>query len=245
MNTVSTDRALATIADGQSDHDVIAKVVEYAITGDGSLSSDRSFSGVVRLRQSIRSYIDRFWSRVSRSEDYSFGSDAAQELIEKVVLVLHGAIDDFEKEVGRNVGANDAVIINTDAERHLRDPDIYFQESWSANLSKTLEIAVEKYYHVKAREGYLLCDLPLILPIVVFPSTEMLVAAARTEPHDNFTYHGKSARELKQSLFGRRRGISALALQSITPESVERIYAHIPEARLFLRILSWSRLGWP
>ena len=243
MNTVSTDRALATIADGQSDHDVIARVVEYAISDGRNLSSDRS-PVVVQLRQSIRSYIDRFWSKVGRSEDYSFGSDAARELIDKVVLVLHGAIDDFGKEVGRDLHARDILIINTDSERYLRDPHTYFQESWPASISKTLELAVEEYYHVKARSGYLLSDLPLILPLVVFPSTEMLVAAARTEEHSNFVHHGKSAGELKQRLFGRRRGISSLALQSITPESVERIYAHLPEARLILRILSWYRFGW-
>ncbi len=239
------DRYLGIIADGPTDREILAKLVCCTIDSTSESDDPNPFTNIVLLHQTIRHHVDKFWNEASKSDDYRIASGHARTFIGNVMAVLDGSIDEFKREVGRDIEERDILIINTDSERVLRDKHVYFEEDWPANLSKTLELAVEKYYHVKARDGYLLPHLPLILPLAVFPSTEMIVAAAETNPYETFTYHGQRPHELKALLYGQDFGFGQLALGTITPESVERIYAHIPEARLFLRLLSWSRFGWP
>ena len=242
----AADRYLGVIADGPTDREVLAKLVCCTI-GDASESDHPNpFTDIVLLqRQTIRHHVDRFWNEASRSDDYRIVTGHARTFIGNVIAMLHGSIDEFKNEVGRDIEGQDLLIINTDSEKVLRSKDTYFEEEWSGSLSRLLWAAVERYYHIKASHNHPISALPLILPLPVFPSTEMLVAAADTNPYGAFTYHGKKPHELKRILYGQDFGFGQLALDMITPESVESIYAHIPEARLFLRILSWNRYGWP
>ena len=245
-STQVAERYLGVIADGPTDREVLAKLVRCTVGGTGESDGPNRFSDIVLLqRQTIRHHVDKLWDEASRSDDYRIVSGHARTFIGKVVAVLHGSIDEFKNEVGRDIEGQDLLIINTDSERVLRSKDTYLEEEWGGSLSRLLWAAVEKYYHIRASHSHLIGALPLILPLPVFPSTEMLVAAAGASPYGAFTYHGKKPHELKRMLYGQDFGFGQLALDSITPESIESIYAHIPEARLFLRILFWSRFGWP
>jgi hypothetical protein len=44
-----------------------------------------------------------------------------------------------------------------------------------------LREAIEKFYNTQATNGYQRKCLPIIMPLATFPSTEVLVAAARGE----------------------------------------------------------------
>ena len=245
-STQAADRYLGVIADGPTDREVLKKLVCCTIGGTSEPDDPTPFAKIVLLqRQTIRHHVDKFWYEASKSDDYRVISGHARTFMGSVIAVLDGSIDEFRREVGRDIEERDTLIINTDSERPLRSQDAYFGEEWCGSLSRLLWVAVEKYYHVGKSRSYTIRTLPLILPIPVFPSTEMLVAAADTNPYETFTYYGKKPHELKKLLYGQDFGFGQLALDMITPESVESIYAHIPEARLFLRILSWSRFGWP
>lgn len=245
-STQAAERYLGVIADGPTDRQVLAKLVRCTVGGASESDHPTPFTDIVLLqRQTIRHHVDRFWNEASRSDDYRVVSGYARTFIGNVMAVLDGSIDEFRREVGRDIEEQDILIVNTDSERPMRSKVAYFEEEWCGSLSRLLWTAVEKYYHIKVSHNHPINALPIILPLAVFPSTEMLVAAADANTYGAFTYHGKKPRELKRILYGQDFGFGQLALQAITPESVESIYAHIPEARLFLRILSWGRFGWP
>jgi hypothetical protein len=94
---------------------------------------------------------------------------------------------------------------------------------------------------LRTKQGYKRQDLPVIVSMVTFPSTEIIVAAARGEK----SIHGKKAKELKQLLYGktdlRKLGENEFqeqALDFITPESINDIFKAVPESRLFIQTLS-------
>jgi len=91
------------------------------------------------------------------------------------------------------------------------------------------------------RQGYGKENLPLIIPIVPFPSTDILIAVASGKAR----YYGKNARDLKKMLYDttdlRTIGIEdfeELALRHITSERINLIFERIPESRFFVNFLS-------
>lgn len=41
---------------------------------------------------------------------------------------------------------------------------------------------LKKFYRAKARDGYTHEYLPVVIPVVTFPSTEIFIAAAKIDP---------------------------------------------------------------
>ena len=125
----------------------------------------------------------------------------------------------------------------------IREND-YF-EVWALSLSKICLVAVEKFYQAKAIEYFPSSRIPLIVPVIAFPSTEVFVSAAKemTSRH-----YGKSARELKRNLYGtddlatlHDSALAEKALNFITPTTVEHIFRQRPESRLFIQHLSFGK----
>ncbi len=150
--------------------------------------------------------------------------------------MLESAIFKFEKHIGKPLSCRDRVILATDAERKLAHKDRYFEE-WAWVVPRLLEQAIEKWYHYRIGHGYARADLPVVLPVVFFPSIDVLVAAAK----DAFDPRGLRPAELKRRLYGtddlRSVGpdrFGEMGLNCITPEGIENIWKMVPEVRLFL-----------
>ncbi|MEM9542072.1 MAG: hypothetical protein AAGA60_21570 [Cyanobacteria bacterium P01_E01_bin.42] len=84
--------------------------------------------------------------------------------------------------------------------------------------------------------------LPLILPFVVFPSTEILIASARSLLSK---CRGKKPTELKQLPYQTNNihtmdsdALENKALQYLDEQEMQRIYKDIPEARILIQTLS-------
>ena len=77
------------------------------------------------------------------------------------------------------------------------------------------------------------------MPLATFPSTEVLVAAARGELNKHY---GKNPREWKMLLYKTEHPqdeqIEQEALDYITPETIDYIFNDLPEARFFIQTLS-------
>jgi hypothetical protein len=217
------------IGDGDNDRLILLKIVKSIVPWN--------VNEVPIQRQSFRVAIDKYWQN-SDEDDFWFPHNSANELKKKVSETLYAAFNDFQYNSG-NVTNNDIIIASTDAEHYLANSDKYF-DWWAFSLMKIFISGVESFYHYmihhqdRSKE-----NLPLIIPIVPFPSIEILVAAARNMSD----YYGKKPNELKTMLYGKNKRIGPeeledKALKHITSDSVNLIFKHIPESRSFINFLS-------
>jgi hypothetical protein len=101
--------------------------------------------------------------------------------------------------------------------------------------------AIETFYEIMASSGYSPKSLPTILSIATFPSTEIVIGAVRNL-HDRC--YGKKPKELKRLLYGteemsrlRADDLKKKVLDFITLDSINSIFRHIPESRIFIQTL--------
>jgi hypothetical protein len=219
------------IGDGVTDRLILLKIVKSIVPWN--------VNEVPIQRQSFRVAIDKYWQN-SNENDFWFPHNSANEPKKKVSEILYAAFNDFQYNSG-NVTDNDILIASTDTERHLNNPDFFF-EWWAFSLTKIFISGIESFYHYmihhqsRGKE-----NLPLIIPILPFPSTDILVAAARNMSG----YYGRKPNELKRMLYDTDNlrtippeDFEDLALKHITPDSINLIFKHIPESRPFINFLS-------
>lgn len=137
------------------------------------------------------------------------------------------------------------MLVTTDAEIALSRANDYFQD-WAFSISKIFMGAIEQFYNIRTIRGYSAEYLPLIIPIVTFPSTEIIVAAAK----NILNPYGKKPSELKKLLYGTddlatlsQEELQEKALDFITPESIQRIFSCVPESRIFIQMLSFGKVN--
>ena len=232
-------RNVAIIADGGSDYAIFKRIIECIIEGNYSSPSEVNF---VELRnQSIRDYVDRYWTNTKKS-DPALPSPPAIELQNKIFSELTKGFDEFAGELDSGIVTNkDILLLTTDAERRLSSEDDYFS-GYGFHVVKILESAIEKFYNFKANQDYSFEYLPLILPLVIFPSTEILIASARSLLSK---CRSKKPTELKQFLYQTSnihtmdaKALEDKALKYLNEQGLQRIYKDIPAARILIQTLS-------
>lgn len=231
-------RNIGIIADGGSDYTIIQHIVESILSGNYSSPSELKF--VELRRQSIRDYVDKYW-RDSKT-DPALPSQAAIKFRNNVSSVLVAAFDEFSNELeSGTLTNNDILLLTSDAERCLSSETDYL-EGYGFHLVTTLESAIAQFYRLKTSQGSSYKYLPLILPLIFFPSTEIFVAAAKSQMSQS---KGKKPSELKMMLYGtdNLKQVSAddlkeKALDYIDEEGIQKIYQNIPESRLLIQTIS-------
>jgi len=239
-------RYIGIFSDGVTDREILLKIAQCVLEGIGT--NNLSLEPVMLPRQSIRDHVDKYWVESKNCDKCGFPEKSArEELKDRVVNTVDGALRDFQAKAGRKLTTYDMLLFSTDAERYLTQSERYFDD-WAWIRSKILLGAVEKFYHFKLREVFYPEYLPMVFSLVLFPSTEIIVKAARTASGVEFNGRNKSARQLKREIYGTDdlRSLPDVkfereALDYITPEGISAIYRHVPESRLFLQMLSWAK----
>lgn len=234
-------RNLGIIADGGTDHEIFQKIAECVLLGEEYLESTTYLNVVPLIRRSLRDHIDRYWIEASKLNQYFLPSTPAKTLQDHVFYTLNGAFKDLLSSV--TITSNrDIILLTSDAEKTITHKAIYLNEAWAFSISKILMGAIERFYDYQITFNYLkYADIPVIIPLVTFPSTEILVAAAKNLSQ----IHDKSAKELKRMLYGtdnlssiRPENLKENTLEFITPQSIESIFKKVPDAQLFIQNLS-------
>ena len=232
-------RYVGLVADGNTDKEILAKVVTCLFENDERCH-------VLSLRQSFRDCVDQFTQMSSKSGNYCLSGRPATELRKKILRILFAALRDFENLCKRDLFHRDLMVLNTDAEFYLVHSDRYFSERWALCLTSSFLKAAEEFYHHQSNR-YRWTNLPMILPLVFFPSIDVLVAAAKTRHDQSFSYRGLRARVIKKNLYGtedlrdlQREQLEDVALRYITRDSVRSAYELLPEFRTFFRTMAWS-----
>jgi len=228
---------LCLVADGGTDQRILERIVQTCSRASGVA---RASLKVEHLRGvTLRDDIDRYWAATKKADSPSI-LKARDAFVKGTISLLESTSSKFKDLIGRPLSCRDRVILATDAERRLAHVDRYFDE-WAWVVPRLLEQSVEKWYHRKVAYGYPRANLPVILPVVFFPSIDVLVAAARAARGDAFDPRGLDAPQLKRQLYGtdELRSVSPeaferVALEHLTDEGIESIWKMVPEVRLFL-----------
>lgn len=237
------ERNIGIIGDGATDVAIFQKISQCILSD--KLEDKISLNYIDLKRQTIYDYIDRYCREANKVNNvcYLTGEQASQ-LKKSVTGTLFTACEEFESEMTRQVGNQDILLLTADTEIVLSSPDDYFKD-WRFSISKILAGSVEEFYRAKATQGYTHEYLPLVIPVVTFPSTEIFIAAARDKIGGKY---GRKPSEWKQILYGtdnlamlRDEDLREKALDFITYESIGKIFQSVPESRTFIQTLSFGR----
>jgi hypothetical protein len=215
------------ISDGSTDFEIFSSLSDILFTSDVKLNK-------IRLkRHCLRHSIDTYWRSNQNNRNSIF--------VQTILQTLYGALEDFYYEIGR-YSNEDIVLVTSDAERHFKNNDCYF-EDWTISFRTLINTAIDKFYNSKVKEGRSHSTIPHFLPIILFPSTDKLVASIR----DDIDFHSclnRPPNELKQLLYG-TSNLSELqdntftqkATSHFTISKIDKIFSNNVEIRHFIKAI--------
>jgi hypothetical protein len=228
-------RNIGIIGDGATDIAIFKKISECILSDEDQ--NNVTLNYIELNRQNIHDAVDKYCREADKIKDscYLTGKEALA-LKNSVIRTLLGAFADFESELGL-ISNRDIILVTADSEHTFSHPDDYFKD-WRFSISKILVGSIEEFYRAKVRENYTHEYLPVVIPFVVFPSTEILIAAAKIDPK----------KLMKQLLYGTTElqtisdeDFKKKALNFINSESIGRIFQNVPESRNFMQTLSLGK----
>ncbi len=229
-------RNIGIVGDGATDIAIFKKICECLLAKEDNF--------ILLKRQTIHDYVERYCREVNKVNSICYlTGEQASKFRKSVASTLYAACGEFESEIGQ-LTSRDILLLTADTEYVISNPDDYFND-WRFSISKILVGSIEEFYRAKSRDGYTHEYLPLVIPVVTFPSTEIFIAAAKDILRRNYS---KKPSELKQMLYG-TTNLAAIqdqefkekALDFITPESIGRIFQNVPESRTFIQTLSFGK----
>jgi hypothetical protein len=232
-------RNIGIIGDGPTDRIIFTKIVECILTEEDP-SKELIDCNIIELqRQKIFDFIQKYVN-----EDKKNLSPNPEDLVKSVTGVLNSGFRELIDQV--DICNCDIIILTTDSETVLKNPDDYF--NYGIKLFHILSEAAIKFYGGVLELGYSQDNIPLVLPIITFPSTEILIAAARGLKIAD--YYGKKPLELKQMIYNvpddrtvSDEDLKSKALDHITLKGIENIFKNIPESRHFIQTLSGYKVS--
>ena len=196
----------------------------------------------LKITDALSKYFDK-----NKTTDYSLFGNAAKEFRNTLCSILFTAISKFEKEKECLLTNKDILIVNGDAEHILGNQREYFKE-WAYTINSVIWLGIEEFYNKMVEKGYSYENLPLIIPIILFPSSEILVASSMDD-FNKVNYRSFNAKPaLKQKVYDTEsigEAITSGRLQEVldtfvVPESLSKIYSDLPEVRKMLHILTFK-----
>lgn len=225
---------VAIVGDGATDHKIFGKIIECILLEENP--ENISCEVIPLVRHKICDHVQKYKRECKKDSDYYLPSQAAVTLRDGVLGTINNAFKEFENTV--EISYRDILLITTDTEHTLGNKNQYF-ESWPINLSHILMESIDKFYNLQSLNGYDRQYLPIVMSLATFPSTEVIVAAARGLLNKHY---GKKPQEWKDELYGTRtprdEDIQNKALDFITPSSINNIFKNLPESRVFIKTLS-------
>jgi len=209
------------------------------------------------LKQFMKTLLSQHKVELGDDNFYEFKDLKLVDIIDKYKLNYgeKGFIDDiasilfvsFEKllKEKETITNNDIIILNSDSEKVLGERKKYF-EDWAYNVNHNLWKAADVFYEKMVSAGYNYKNLPLVIPLVLFPCSEILVASCMYDFQRENCRKMKPKPELKYKVYESdnipevlNNGYLKDVLDTyIIPEHIESIYREIPEARRLIHILS-------
>ncbi|MEZ4528301.1 MAG: hypothetical protein R2941_20500 [Desulfobacterales bacterium] len=192
----------------------------------------------------ISNAVAKYVSKFDREPDLH--SADARTVKSEIKSVLFAGVKKFEKEKDRCFCSKDLLPVNSDAEKILKNRHNYF-EKWAYALNEILWLSIEEFYDQMVQQNYTYENLPLILPLILFPSSEILVASCMYDfKKENFR-ELKAKPDLKCRVYGTDNipeavhtgKLDEVLSTFVIPEAIKDVYKEIPETRKIIQILSY------
>lgn len=243
-HTTDMNNLIQIIGDGSSDLDVLKQFVKSIFEKHHEIEfpNDNFILSDIKPRDEV----DRYFAESKKESKWGLYSDSAIKFKDKIKSLLFTAYNSLEKEKD-SVNNHDLIVFSTDSEVCLGNKNKAYFEEWNYTINAVICLAIEEFYDDMSQRGYVYENLPMILPIIIFPSIEILVAAAMENYDINIDRTYKANPELKQRVWGTDsipkaydEGYIPLAIKEyITPENLHKIYKNVPEVRKFMQILAF------
>lgn len=240
---------IAIIRDGESDFLVLKRLLSVLFERYRNASlEDENFLNLKDL--SPRDIVEKFVDK-GKSENYAAFGKQAEEFRRRIKGLLHAGLKALRNEK-EAVSNRDILILYTDAELALVDSSHYNDDNRHAySLRTQMQLAIDEFYQALAQQYEAFETLPFIVPIILFPSSEILVAAFIGElgsKNDRKNYRKYEAIDLKQYVYDSKsihevihtgqleKKLNAYIVND--EETINRVYKELPELRTLLHILA-------
>lgn len=236
-------KKIAIIKDGYSDFMVLKSFISklFVIEQNINIPPD-NFIDLQDLK--IGDAIDKYLVYANKNNETNLNGKYAKELKNSIINVLYVAI------TKNNFNNKDILILNGDAEHRLIRRENFFDE-WVKRLISIVKLSIDEFYEKMCKQGYLYNNLPIVIPLILFPSIEILVAACFLSDREKQTMRELRAKpDLKNKVWetdnipfaietGRINQVLDLCFNSDNNTSLDEIYKEIPEVRNLIHILSY------
>jgi len=228
------------ICDGESDYRVLCHLIQVIVQKHHDLSLEGG--DFLKHDFSIRNALDAY---LRKSKDNSLLSEESDVLVKAIHKRLSMACGVLSKKGA--TGCKHLLIVNTDAEKILGTNLNYFNEEYY-HLQQIFEFAIATFYEKMVERGYTYEVLPLICPVLLFPSSEIVVAAAMVKDETEFLkdrLRKKSPKpHLKKYVYDTDHipdaDIEGVLNTFLDENSLARIYQLIPELRKLVQFLAFQ-----
>lgn len=218
-------RHVGIIGDGETDYRVFRKIVETLLVNEVKIVELR--------RQTLHDAIEKYWKNTRKNDS----------ILQKAVTgILNAALLDFESEIGESLTCKDILLLTTDAEKRfasLNNEQIYWDSGdHYFGILHCLMNAIRDFYSTQYKQGHPPENLPMMIPIVTFPSIEPFLLIAKGEKTSNI--NGKTPTDLKICLYKTDNPCGKAieqAIKEISEDKVYEILKIIPESRFFIQTL--------
>ena len=237
---------VAIIRDGYSDFLVLKKFISTIFQHHHliELGDDNffEFDKPLTITDALSNYI-----RKAHLENFDTFGAYAIDFRREIGSILLTAYNRFSKEKEIILTNRDILILNSDAEKTLGLKHKYF-EKWAYSINSIMWLAIEEFYDKMVEQGYEYTQLPLILPVILYPSSEILVASCMDD-FDKTNYRQFNAKPaLKQKVYDTdsiplaiKNGTIKEVLDAfVIPETLSKVYKDLPEIRKFMHILTFE-----
>lgn len=235
-------RNIAILSDGFSDYLVLRKFLKCLFEKHrGEVLCDSKFIDLQNLK--IEGPLVKYIDKVSRTGDYSYNTKEADDLIKALINTYYACFAKFGRELDA-VTNKEIIIINADSEKLINERIGYFQ-NWAYSIKGILNYSIEHFYEKMASQGHSYEYIPLILPIILFPSSEILVAACVYNLTAENMRQLKPTPDLKTKVYGTysiNEAIETGKFETVlntylTADNINEIYKEVPEARILIHSL--------
>lgn len=237
MKSITSDRYIAVVRDGGTDFAVIAQFIRILLEKHGIYLIENA---ILELQPDLnfREDVDKYFRS---TKNYELFEPQAKILRDAIFDKILSAFYKFQDEIPRGtLYHRDLLILYTDTERVLSQNQDYFKE-WAYSIQQNFYMAIDQFYDRIISRGYSYLNLPLILPMVFFPSSEVLVVVSENTPH-----RSKKAKELKELMYGEtnlskfdEEEFKEMALKNITSDKLEKIYQELPEIQKWIQFIAF------
>lgn len=236
-------KKIAIIKDGHSDFMVLKSFISSIFTIEQNIElEEKNFVDLRGLN--IGGAIGKYLDKANKVSETSANGKYAIELKNSIINVL------FAASKNKTFSNKDIIVLNGDAEHKLITNEKFF-DNWVRRLYSIIYLSIDEFYEKMSYQGYTYQNLPIITPLILFPSIEILVAACYLSDKDKKAIRKLRANpDLKKKVWetdnipvaietGKVEQILELCFNSGNSSFLQEIYKEVPEVRTFVHTLTY------